>query len=65
MARLIEAEEENVMNRHEEGKSSFSYRLSKYIKFTHLDDYLHYINFVLSILMAILHCVDTSRYFHD
>jgi hypothetical protein len=62
MARLIEAEEENVLNRHEEGKSSFSYKLSKYIKINHIDDYLNYVNVVFSFLMAVLHCIDIEGY---
>lgn len=56
----MNSEDDATTKKHEEGKTSFTLRLAKYLSTSGIGDWLDLINVLLSFLLTILHLIDCS-----
>ncbi|CAD8066859.1 unnamed protein product [Paramecium sonneborni] len=60
LIRLVNSEDDATTKKHEEGKTTFTLRMAKYLSTSGIGDYLDGINVLLSFLLTILHLIDCS-----
>lgn len=53
-------EDEPSVKKHEEGKTSFSLKMAKYLSTSGIGDLLDFVNVVLCFLLTFLHLIDAS-----
>jgi potassium large conductance calcium-activated channel subfamily M alpha protein 1 len=56
----VNTEDDTATKKHEEGKTTFTLKMAKYLSTSGIGDYLDGINVLLSFLLTILHLIDCA-----
>ncbi|CAK75823.1 unnamed protein product (macronuclear) [Paramecium tetraurelia] len=57
---MVNSEDDTTTKKHEEGKTTFTLKMAKYLSTSGIGDYLDGINVLLSFLLTVLHLIDCS-----
>ncbi|CAD8152800.1 unnamed protein product [Paramecium pentaurelia] len=60
LIRMVNSEDDATTKKHEEGKTTFTLKMAKYLSTSGIGDYLDGINVLLSFLLTVLHLIDCS-----